>query len=102
MGWYIDSKSSVPSGYVTTYSVNGGRTEATRENSSQDGGRNATFSFATFRMAGHEVPHYVPEAAYVAISRWLAHQDLTDLHSEPIRSGAVQGIESSKTIVAYV
>ena len=76
--WYLSANSSVPSGYVTTYSVVGDEPEASRTGVGRGNSSKAAaqFTFATFRLAGHEVPHYVPEPAFAAVTRWLAGRPL--------------------------
>lgn len=77
--WYQSARASVPSGYVTTYAVHGARPRLL-----SSAGPNATFAYVTFRLAGHEVPHYMPEAAFVMISHWLAGEKLAERRNAPL------------------
>jgi len=54
--WYLSSGTSVPSGSATTYVA---------PNSTNE------FAFVTIRLAGHEVPHYAPEQAFVMFSNFV-------------------------------
>ena len=58
--WYAGADDSVPAGYATNYNV-------VNESDSSS----PRFSFVTIRLAGHEVPHYTPRAAYVLFKRFI-------------------------------
>ncbi len=60
--WYAGADDSVPAGYATNYAVVGGEDSVNHD---------ATFSFVTIRLAGHEVPHYRPRAAYNLFQRFI-------------------------------
>ena len=66
--WYAGSEDSVPAGYATNYALvgGGGGSDAIHSTSAE-----ASFSFVTMRLAGHEVPHYRPRAAYNLFERFL-------------------------------
>ena len=55
--WYLTDNNAVPAGYVTDYDVVAG---------------GPGFSFLTIRLAGHEVPHYTPDAALDLFTRFLS------------------------------
>eukprot|EP00656_Telonema_subtile_P007169 TRINITY_DN1335_c0_g1_i3.p1 TRINITY_DN1335_c0_g1~~TRINITY_DN1335_c0_g1_i3.p1 ORF type:complete len:250 (-),score=49.71 TRINITY_DN1335_c0_g1_i3:156-905(-) len=57
--WYLSTVTSMPAGYATTYSVPG---------------KDHEFSFVTVRLAGHEVPHYLPQPAFELFSKFLQGQ----------------------------
>lgn len=58
--WYTSTAKSAPAGYMTKYEVDG---------SDRD------FSFATVRLAGHMVPQFTPEPAFVLMSTFLAGRE---------------------------
>jgi len=57
--WFTSSKAA-PAGYITRYHPQGA-----------DGNRVVDFAFQTIRLAGHMVPQFQPEAAFVMFSQWL-------------------------------
>ena len=59
--WFADEKDSSPAGYATNY----------RPLTSNPGG-GGMFAFVTIRLAGHEVPHFTPRAAFALFKRYLA------------------------------
>ena len=56
--WFITGERASPAGYATTYKP-------------INASPNASFAFVTIRLAGHEVPHYRPSAAFTMISNFL-------------------------------
>ena len=58
--WYESARRTSPAGYATCYQP----TNATNAD--------ASFVFATIRLAGHEVPHYRPAAGYAMIEKFLS------------------------------
>lgn len=58
--WFHASRPNRPAGSATAYKRPGA-----------DADESPSFNFVTLRLAGHEVPHFEPEAAFAMISRFL-------------------------------
>merc|ERR1711871_1256865 len=68
--WYSSSSDSSPSGYATNYDVVSEGKD--NDESSDNANAGPRFAFVTIRLAGHEVPHYTPRAAYALFTRFLS------------------------------
>ena len=75
--WYASDDDSSPAGYATNYDVvsqNNGtlrKLELLNVNGQIVAATAPMFSFVTIRLAGHEVPHYTPRAAYALFQKFL-------------------------------
>jgi hypothetical protein len=77
--WYVSGDDSVPAGYATNYDVVPTTTDTTNMHVELEENGSASvkerllpmFAFVTIRLAGHEVPHYTPRAAFALFERFL-------------------------------
>ena len=71
--WYAGANDSVPAGYATNYDVVVNATTADTSATSTNVKETSLpmFAFVTIRLAGHEVPHYTPRAAYALFKRFI-------------------------------
>ena len=75
--WYASDDDASPAGYATNYDVvsqNNGtlrKLELLNVNGQIVAATAPMFSFVTIRLAGHEVPHYTPRAAYALFQKFL-------------------------------